>query len=268
MYRYFVELAYKGTTYCGWQLQPGHPTIQGKLEDIMRLLLREPVRLTGAGRTDSGVHASCFVAHFDSEKEALHLDTQLLRKINGLAGKDIAIYRIRPVAPNAHARFDALSRTYLYRIAQTKNPFTVDLACHLYRPLNTAKMNRAAKILLEFQDFTSFSKLHGDAVTNLCNITEARWTKKPATGEIRFTITANRFLRNMVRAIVGTMIEIGTEKRPPDDIRRIIEAKNRNAAGTSAPAHGLYLTKIVYPPSLFTAAGKTVDPPARYNIVR
>lgn len=217
----------------------------------MSLLLCEPVRLTGAGRTDSGVHASCFTAHFDSEKDTLHVDTPLLYKINGIVGKEIAVYRIRSVAPTAHARFDALSRTYQYRIAQSKNPFTTDLAYHLYRPLNVEKMNMAAKILLEFHDFTSFCKLHGNAATNLCNITEARWTKETETGEIRFTITANRFLRNMVRAIVGTMIETGAGKRPPEDMRRIIEAKNRNEAGTSAPAQGLYLTKIVYPETIF-----------------
>ncbi|MDR1666246.1 MAG: tRNA pseudouridine(38-40) synthase TruA [Bacteroidales bacterium] len=256
MYRYFIELAYKGTSYCGWQLQSGSPTIQEKMEDVLRLLLHEPIRLTGAGRTDSGVHAAYFVAHFDSEREALHLDTQLPYKINGLVGKEIAVYRIRSVTPDAHARFDALSRTYLYRIAQTKNPFTIHLAYHLYRPLDMEKMNAAAKILLEFRDFTSFSKLHGNAVTNICNITAACWTKETETGEIHFTITANRFLRNMVRAIVGTMIEIGAEKRSPEDIRRIIAAKNRNEAGSSAPAQGLYLTKIVYPDTLFTDSQK------------
>jgi tRNA pseudouridine38-40 synthase len=247
VHRYFIELAYKGTHFCGWQLQPNGITVQGELERVMTLLLREPVRLTGAGRTDSGVHASCFVAHFDASSEELHKDVTLLYKLNQLISSDISVYRIYPVASDAHARFDAVSRTYQYRIAKVKNPFTIELAYHLYRPLDMEAMNTAAKILPEYTDFTSFSKLHGNAVTNLCRLTEAYWAENVQSKELTFTITANRFLRNMVRAVVGTMLEIGLGKRLPEDIRQIIEAKDRSAAGTSAPPQGLYLTNIVYP---------------------
>jgi tRNA pseudouridine38-40 synthase len=244
--RYFIELAYKGTPFCGWQLQPNGPTVQEELEQALGKLLREPVRLTGAGRTDAGVHALHYVAHFDASRDDLHTDALLINRINGITPRGIAVYRIAAVPPDAHARFDAVSRTYCYRIAVKKNPFTVDLAYHLYRPLDMAKMNEAAAILPEYKDFTSFSKLHGNAKTNLCDILEACWTDD-GKGEMQFTVTANRFLRNMVRAIVGTMIECGLGKYPPVDIRRIIMEKNRGAAGSSAPPQGLYLAKIEYP---------------------
>jgi tRNA pseudouridine38-40 synthase len=247
LYRYFVELAYKGTSFCGWQLQPNAVTVQSELEEAMNTLLRESIRLTGAGRTDTGVHAGYFVAHFDSVRNDLHRDEQLVYKLNRLIGKDIVVYHIYQVSSGAHARFDAVSRTYRYRIAKTKNPFTIEFAYHLYRPLNVEKMNEAAKILPEYNDFTSFSKLHGNAVTNLCCVSEAYWTEDVKNSELIFNITANRFLRNMVRAIVGTMIDIGSGKRSPEDIRSIIEAKDRNIAGTSVPPQGLYLTDITYP---------------------
>ena len=246
MSRYFIELAYKGTSFCGWQLQPNGPTVQGELERVLEMLLREPVRLTGAGRTDTGVHALHYVAHFDTAREDLHTDTLLVNKINGIISREIAVSRIAAVSPDAHARFDAVSRTYYYRIAAKKNPFTMDAAYHLYRPLDVVKMNEAADILLEYTDFTSFSKLHGNAKTNLCDVQKAYWLDD-GRGELQFVITANRFLRNMVRAIVGTMIEIGLDKYPPDDIRKIILEKNRGAAGTSVPPQGLYLAHIEYP---------------------
>ena len=246
MSRYFIELAYKGTSFCGWQLQPNGPTIQGELERVLELLLREPIRLTGAGRTDAGVHALHYIAHFDTTRENLHKDSFLIRKINGMVSREIAVYRIIAVPLDAHARFDAVSRTYYYRIATKKNPFTLELTYHFYRQFNLDKMNEAAAILLEYKDFTSFSKLHGNAKTNLCDISNAYWIDDN-NGELRFIITANRFLRNMVRAIVGTMIDIGLEKNTPDDIRRIILAKNRGMAGTSVPPQGLYLAKIEYP---------------------
>ena len=246
MFRYFIELAYKGTPFCGWQLQPNGLTVQGELERALEILLREPIRLTGAGRTDTGVHALYYVAHFDAERDNLHTDASLVKKINGLISREIVVYRIVAVAPDAHARFDAVSRTYYYRIATKKNPFTIDLAYHFYRPLDISKMNEAASILPEYKDFTSFSKLHGQAKTNLCDIIQAYWIDDSVDGELKFIITANRFLRNMVRAIVGTMIEIGLGKYPPDDIRRIMMAKDRGAAGTSAPPQGLYLAEIKY----------------------
>ena len=246
MSRYFIELAYKGTSFCGWQLQPNGPTVQEELERVLGMLLREPVRLTGAGRTDAGVHALQYVAHLDTVREDLHTDTLLVNKINGIISREIAVSRIAAVPADAHARFDAVSRTYYYRIAVKKNPFTMDAAYHLYRPLDVVKMNEAAAILLEYTDFTSFSKLHGNAKTNLCDVQKAYWLDD-GRGELQFVITANRFLRNMVRAIVGTMIEIGLGKYSPDDIRRIILAKNRGAAGTSVPPQGLYLARIEYP---------------------
>ena len=220
--------------------------MQGELERALGLLLREPVRLTGAGRTDTGVHALHFVAHFDASRNDLHTDSSLIAKLNGMIPREIAVYRIISVAPDAHARFDALSRTYFYKIATKKNPFTVDGAYHFYRPLDVVKMNEAASILPEYKDFTSFSKLHGQAKTNLCDIHRAQWIDE-GNGELRFEIAANRFLRNMVRAIVGTMIEIGLGKYPPDDIRKIILEKNRGAAGMSVPPQGLYLARIEYP---------------------
>ena len=227
-------------------MQPNGPTVQGELERALEMVLREPVRCTGAGRTDAGVHALYFVAHFDALRDDLHTDTSLIGKLNGIIPREIAVYRIIAVPPNTHARFYAVSRTYHYRIATRKNPFTMDEAFHFYRPLDMEKMNEAAVILLEYKDFTSFSKLPNDAKTNLCDILHAQWFDD-CNGELRFEITANRFLRNMVRAIVGTMIDIGLGKYPPADIRKIILEKNRAAAGTSVPPQGLYLTKIEYP---------------------
>jgi len=249
MPRYFIELAYKGTPFCGWQLQPNGVTVQGELEKALTMILREPVRLTGAGRTDSGVHALHYMAHFDTSQNDLDKDDSLIVKLNGLLPREIAVYRIIAVPLDVHARFDAVSRTYCYRIAMKKNPFTVDLAYHFYRPLDMEKMNEAAEILLEYNDFTSFSKLHGNAATNLCAISHSRWTDK-YSGELRFEITANRFLRNMVRAIVGTMMDVGLGKYPPENIRDVILKKDRAAAGTSAPPQGLYLVKIEYPEKL------------------
>jgi len=252
VFRYFIELAYKGTPFCGWQLQPNGITVQGELERALETLLRAPVRLTGAGRTDTGVHALHYVAHFDAERDDLHTDISLVKKINGLLPREIVVYRIVAVSSDAHARFDAVSRTYHYRIATKRNPFTIDLAYHFYRPLDIAKMNETAAILHEYKDFTSFSKLHGNAKTNLCDVIQAYWTDDSENGELKFVITANRFLRNMVRAIVGAMIEIGLGKSPPDDIRKIILAKDRSAAGASAPPQGLYLAGIEYPDDLIT----------------
>ena len=220
------------------------------MEKALGMLLREPVRLTGAGRTDSGVHALHYMAHFDTSQDDLDKDDALIGKLNAITPREIAVYRMIAVPPDAHARFDAVSRTYCYCIATEKNPFTIDLAYHYYRPLDMVKMNEAAAILPEYNDFTSFSKLHGNAATNLCEILNAQWTDQ-YSGELRFEITANRFLRNMVRAIVGTMMDIGLGKYPPENIREIILKRDRAAAGTSAPPQGLYLVKIEYPVNLF-----------------
>jgi len=214
------------------------------------MLLHGMVRLTGAGRTDAGVHALYYVAHFDAVRDDLHTDDSLIGKLNGIIPRGIAVYRIIAVPSFAHARFHAVSRTYHYRIATKKNPFTFDWAYHYYRTLDMEKMNEAAAILTEYKDFTSFSKIHSDAKTNLCDVQYAHWFDD-CNGEIRFEITANRFLRNMVRAIVGTMIDVGLGKYPPADIRKIILEKNRAAAGTSVPPQGLYLAKIEYPENFF-----------------
>jgi len=250
VFRYFIILAYKGTPFCGWQFQPNGPTVQGELERALEMLLRNPARLIGAGRTDAGVHALYYVAHFDALRDDLHTDASIIEKLNGILPREIVVSRIIIVPPSSHARFNAVSRTYHYRIATKKNPFTIDWAYHFYRPLDVEKMNEAAAILLEYKDFTSFSKLHSDAKTNLCDIFHAQWYDNH-DGELRFEITANRFLRNMVRAIVGTLIDVGLGKYPPADIREIILEKNRGAAGTSAPPQGLYLVKIDYPGMLF-----------------
>ena len=230
-------------------MQQNAPTVQGEFERIFETLFREPVRFTGAGRTDAGVHATHFVAHFDTSRNDLDKDPALIAKLNSMLPREIVVYRIFAVQPDAHARFDALSRTYHYRIATIKNPFTVDLAYHLYRSLDIEKMNQAAAILLEYNDFTSFAKLHGNAKTNLCELIEAKWYDDTA-GELRFEITANRFLRNMVRAIVGTLIDVGLNKYPPQALHYIIQKQDRGASGTSAPPQGLYLVRIEYPDSI------------------
>ena len=209
-------------------------------------MLREPVRITGAGRTDAGVHALYFVAHFDASRDDLHTDISLIHKINGILPREIAVYGIFAVPPFTNARFNAVSRTYHYKIATRKNPFTIDWAFHFYRPLDVAKMNEAATILLEYDDFSSFRKLPTDAKTTICHVQNAQWIDDH-NGELLFVITANRFLRGMVRAIVGTMIDVGVGKYPPEDMRRIILEKDRGMAGASAPPHGLYLVKIEYP---------------------
>ena len=221
--------------------------MQGELERVLWTLFREPVRLTGAGRTDAGVHALHFIAHFDTLRADLDTDPTLVAKLNSMLPREIVIFRIYAVEPGTHARFYAISRTYHYRIATKKNPFTNDLAFHFYRQLDVEKMNEAAAILLEYDDFTSFAKLHGEAKTNICNLMEAKWYDDEKNGELRFEIKANRFLRNMVRAIVGTLIDVGLGKYPPHEINRIILERDRSAAGASAPPQGLYLVRVEYP---------------------
>jgi len=247
MKRYFLELAYHGGNYHGWQRQPGAISIQETIEERMRLLLREPVELTVAGRTDAGVHALRTFAHFDTESP---LDTAWLQKrLNAFLPKDIAVKNVYPVRSGAHARYDAVSRTYRYVIVPRKDPFMWDRAWLHYEPLNVECMQRAADILLQYDDFESFSKVKTDVKTFICHIKEARWTR--TEDRLEFVITANRFLRNMVRAIVGTLVEIGQGKYPPEKMHDIIRAKDRRAAGPSAPAQGLYLENVVYPPDIF-----------------
>lgn len=244
MGRYFLELAYNGSKYHGWQVQPGEPTVQETLNQALSTLLREDIQVVGAGRTDTGVHASFYVAHFDTGQELNDLP-QIVYKLNRLMDKEIAIYNLYQVTPEMHARFSALSRTYKYYIDKQKNPFTFNYAWKVHPLPDISLMNAACDILFEYTDFTSFSKLHTDTKTNNCIIREAHWED---TGkQLVFTIKANRFLRNMVRAIVGTMLEIGQKKLTLEGLRKIIESKNRCNAGTSVPGHALFLYDIEYP---------------------
>lgn len=248
MNRYFIYLAYNGKNYCGWQKQPNGPTVQQCLEDTLSLLLRQSVEVVGAGRTDAGVHARMMVAHFDYPEPLDHL-AFWVDKLNRVLPKDIAVDRILPVQPDAHARFDALSRTYKYYVSQKKTPFLYDFVYRLPGRLDFEAMNAACAVLFDYTDFTSFSKLHTDAKTNNCRLDEAGWTEEGDT--YVFTIRADRFLRNMVRAIVGTLLEVGRGKLTVDGFRQVIEAKDRGQAGTSVPGHALYLVDIVYPEKLF-----------------
>ena len=241
--RYFIEFAYNGTNYHGWQLQPAAITVQKVLTDCLTTLFREPIDLVAAGRTDAGVHAKKMYAHFDIEKDIHH--QEWIQKINSFLPEDITVFRIFRVHDDAHARFDAIARTYEYHLHTFKNSFLKNLSWYHFRPLDIDAMNKAAQILLEYDDFECFSKTHTDVFTYQCKITSANWS---VTGnQMVFTITANRFLRNMVRAIVGTLIQVGLHKIAIADIRKIIESKNRSQAGFSVPAHGLYLTEVQYP---------------------
>lgn len=240
--RYFIEFSYHGKNYFGYQIQPNEISVQQELERALSTILREQIKITGAGRTDTGVHAKKMFAHFDTEQI---IGEKLTHQLNSFLPPDIAIKKIFEVSEDLHARFDATYRTYEYYISLDKNPFSQDFAWqHWKRSLDVEKMNMACKILFEFEDFESFAKIGGDNKTNLCKIYKAEWELNGST--LKFTISANRFLRNMVRAIVGTMIEIGSGKLQPEDIRHIIMAKNRNIAGTSAPAHGLFLVDVGY----------------------
>lgn len=244
--RYFTQLSYKGTNYHGWQVQPNAISVQGVLEETLSTMLREEIKVTGAGRTDTGVHASFFVAHFNITKSIL--DPNFVYKINNFLPHDIAIYKLWEVQPAAHARFDALSRTYKYYISREKNPFWEEIAYRYLTPLDIGKMNKAAECLFDYFNFTSFSKLHTDVKTNNCTIDKAIWEEEGNL--LIFTIKADRFLRNMVRAIVGTLLEVGKGKLGVDDFRKIIEKKDRGEAGASAPAQGLFLAGIEYPKEL------------------
>ncbi|HCM59706.1 MAG TPA: tRNA pseudouridine(38-40) synthase TruA [Bacteroidales bacterium] len=249
MTRYFLFLSFRGTAYNGWQVQPGKHTVQGVLSKALSMVLSSKTEVTGAGRTDTGVHASFFCAHFDAARNDLDGDGQFLYNLNSLLPDDIAIRKIVKVKPEANARFDALSRTYTYTITRVKDPFASDTAWLLYWPLDIRLMNDAASVLLKHSDFTSFSRLHGGNKTSICRVTHARWQEDAE--RLIFTVTADRFLRNMVRAIVGTLIPAGRGKLSLSDFEAILAGKNRGLAGQSAPAHGLSLTGIKYPDDLF-----------------
>lgn len=241
--RYFLELSYNGKAYFGWQNQPDAISVQEVIEKALTTILKEKISIVGAGRTDTGVHALQMFAHFDATK-TLNL-SDLKYKLNSFLPNDIAIHDIFKVTENAHARFDAQSREYLYRISLDKNVFTFDNTYYLKTILDVDKMRESLNILFEYKDFQCFSKSNTDVKTYNCNIMKAEW--KLENNELHFIIKADRFLRNMVRAIVGTMINIGLGKIEVGDLHQIIQSKNRSEAGFSVPAHALYLINIEYP---------------------
>jgi len=243
-HRYFIELAYNGTTFNGWQIQKNAPSVQAAINEGLSHLCQELVNVVGCGRTDTGVHARNFYAHFDLEKPIKN-NVQVVGNLNHYLSKEIVIYKIFEVNQDAHARFDATSRTYKYYILRSKDPFKNEFAYFYQGPLNVQLMNKGAKNLLQYSDFTSFSKLHTQVKTNICQLLDAEWTEDG--NQLIFTISADRFLRNMVRAIVGTLLEIGRNKKSLDDLNTIIESKNRSNAGYSVPAKGLFLHQVNYP---------------------
>ncbi len=244
--RYFIELKYNGAAYFGWQRQNDVPTVQGTIEKALSTLLRSPIEIVGAGRTDTGVNASYYVAHFDAP-EGCTFDAQTLcYKLNVILPESIAIMKIVEVEPSAHARFDAQKREYTYFIEPTKNPFTRHSSWQYYVDLDVDKMNQAAAILTRHKDFTTFAKLNSNNKNNLCDLYHAHWTQEES-GALRFEICANRFLRNMVRAIVGTLVDVGRGKYSVDEFEAIVESRCLARSSAGAPAQGLFLSKVTYP---------------------
>lgn len=244
MSRYFIRLSYRGAPFHGWQIQPNAVSVQEEVENALSTVLRIPVSIVGAGRTDTGVNARCMYAHFDYNGVLPEKD-RFLVSLNRLAGRDIAIHDIFLVADDAHARFDATERTYKYFVSFEKTPFFYPLSWYCPHGLDIRKMNEAAKLLIETKDFTSFAKLHSDAKTNICNVTHAEWTQEGDSMSV-FTISADRFLRNMVRAIVGTLVDVGRGKLSLSDFKKIILEKDRCSAGQSMPGDALFLWDIKY----------------------
>jgi tRNA pseudouridine38-40 synthase len=242
--RYFVQLSYDGTNYHGWQIQQNARSVQAELERALAVIAREKVEVVGAGRTDTGVHATFYIAHFDTIHEGLG-EENMLFKLNCLLPDDIAVQKIFPVRADAHARFEATYREYKYYLSRNKDPFTQAYAEKERRKLNLARMNEAAKLLFDTTDFTSFSKLGSEVKTNNCKVTKAYWEEKG--DQLVFTIRADRFLRNMVRAIVGTLLEVGLEKMSIEGFKAVIDKKDRSSAGASVAAKGLFLVDIGYP---------------------
>lgn len=241
--RYFITLSYDGRRYHGWQVQPNGDSVQQQLEHALGLLLRQATSVTGAGRTDAGVHARMMVAHFDTPTEVD--GPQLAYKLNKLLPYDVAVERVERVADDLHARFSATRRTYRYYIHTRKDPFLNGRSCELHYPLDFAAMNEAAALLTTHDDFAAFCKAHADVKTTLCHVSEARWHQTSATTWY-FEISANRFLRNMVRAVVGTLIDVGRGRLTLEGFQRVVEGKQRTAAGESMPAHALFLENIEY----------------------
>ena len=250
MKRFFITLSYNGKNYCGWQIQPNAISVQQTLQEALSTIMRQKIDVVGAGRTDSGVHARNMIAHFDWEQDYFDAK-ELTMKLNRFLPKDIAIHSIKEVKQDAHARFSALSRTYSYTITQHKDPYLHEYKHRISFKPDIELMNGLCTILLETDDFTSFSKLHTDVKTNICNVKQAYWTKTN-DGDYVFTIQADRFLRNMVRSIVGTLLQAGRGQLDEDGFRQIIAAKNRGAAGEAAPAHALFLEKGEEPDEIWS----------------
>jgi tRNA pseudouridine38-40 synthase len=255
--RYFIFLSYKGTSYHGWQLQPNSVTVQKILENALSLVLGEKISTTGAGRTDAGVHARFFCAHFDSLSPDLCNNKNLVFRLNSFLPDDISVSEIKKVQSGANARYSAISRTYKYYVSRRKDPFLTGSSWFLHGEIDVTAMNQACSILFRHSDFTSFSKLHSGSVTNICKIYEAFWVEED--NRLVFTIRADRFLRNMVRAIVGTMIEIGMGKMNLTEFEEVILSADRCRAGTSAPARGLFLADIEYPVEIFLNSNDQIE---------
>lgn len=243
--RYFLEIAYDGTAYHGWQIQHNALSVQQVLNETLAKILRREIETTGAGRTDTGVHAKQLYVHFDCPPQNMPVETKFLHSLNTLLPGDICVLSIQLVAAAAHARFDATERSYAYHIHFQKDPFLRNKSWQIRDMPDIKRMNEAAQHLLGKQDFGCFSKSNTQVFTNICTIKEAHWVQ--ASGGLVFHITADRFLRNMVRAIVGTLLDIGAKDKPAETIVDIIQSQDRSQAGTSVPAHALYLTKVVYP---------------------
>ncbi len=242
--RYFAELSYKGTAYCGWQRQPNAPSVQQTIEEALSTILRESVEVVGAGRTDTGVHAAFYVAHFDTSKPIAQPE-DFVYHLNALLPEDVAFGRIYAVAESAHARFDATEREYRYYIEPRKNPFTRATSWQLTTPLDVEAMNKAAKVLLTTEDFTTFAKLGSNNTNNICHIFRAEWIEIEC-GMLVFVFRANRFLRNMVRAVVGTLVDVGRGKISPEEFAAIVASRDLSRSSSSAPAAGLFLTDVRY----------------------
>ncbi len=257
MHRYFIEMAYNGSRFHGWQIQPNAVSVQEVMNDALNKALRQDINVVGCGRTDTGVHASYFVAHFDSSVKIADCD-QLVYKLNRIVGKDVVVHSVQEVDVETHCRFHATSRTYHYFLKSEKNPFLSEFSYRLLYEVDIEQMNKAAELLFDYTDFTSFSKLHTDTKTNNCTIMHVRWERQ-SDGAV-FIIKADRFLRNMVRAIVGTLLEVGRGKLTLEQFKTVIESKDRGQAGTSVPGQALFLVDIEYPPNLFESKIKRMPP--------
>ena len=242
--RYFVTFSYDGSRYHGWQIQPNGNSVQAELQRALTILLRRETTVVGAGRTDAGVHARMMVAHFDTNVTLVDC-AQMVYRLNRILPRDIAVSRVEPVAEDMHARFSATSRTYHYYIHTRKDPFLRSYSCELHYDLDFEAMNTAAAMLLEYDDFGAFCKSHADVKTTLCHVSAARW-HQTTDHSWYFEITANRFLRNMVRAVVGTLVDVGRHRLTIDDFRRVVEGRRRTEAGESMPGEALFLEDIRY----------------------